>query len=115
LESERVISNDWVVRHGGRWLQLHPGSRRDGPTQSKALVCEYANGSVEVYYRGERVRFHEIAAPIREVAEPQTPALPRVSKKARPDHPWRLGYEMRAALRTPLAAPPVVQHPSATP
>lgn len=116
LESERVISNDWVVRHNGRWLQLHPGSRRYGPTRSKALVCEYEDGRVELYYRGERVRFHEIAEPIREVAEPQPPAaIPRVPKKARPDHPWRLGYEMRMAMRTPIAAPPVVQRPSASP
>jgi transposase len=114
LESERVISNDWVVRHDGRWLQLHPGSRRYGPTQSKALVGESEDGSIEVYYRGERVRYHEIAEPIREVTQ-RAEAHPRVPKKARPDHPWRRGYEMRAALRTPIAAPPVVQRPSASP
>jgi hypothetical protein len=108
LESTRSISNDWVVRHDGRWLQLHPGSRRYGPTQSKALVCEYEDESVEVYYRGERIRFHEIVEPLPEAAEPQPQAArPRVRKKARPDHPWRLGYEMRTAMRTPLAAPPL--------
>jgi len=32
LESRRRISNDWVVRYEGRWLQLHPRSRRYGPT-----------------------------------------------------------------------------------
>lgn len=106
LESERVIGNDWVVRHDGRWLQLHPASRRYGPTQSKALICEYEDGSTAVYYRGQRVRFHEIAEPIREVAEPERPAaIARVPNKARPDHPWRRGYEMRAALRTPPTAP----------
>jgi hypothetical protein len=83
---------------------------------SKALVCEYEDGSVEVYYRGDRIGFHEIAEPIPEVAEPRRPAAsPRVRKKARPDHPWRLGYEMRTGMRTPLAAPPVVQRPSASP
>jgi transposase len=116
LESERVISNDWVIRHAGRCWQLRPGARCYGPTKSKALVCEYEDGLVEVYYRGERIRFHEIAEPIREVPEPQPQAArPRVRKKARPDHPWRLGYEMRTAMRTPLAAPPVVQRPSASP
>jgi transposase len=116
LESRRSISNDWVIRQDGRWLQLHPGSRRYGPTQSKALVCEYEDGSVGVYYRGERIRFHQIAQPLREVAEPQRPAAShRVRKKARPDHPWRLGYELRTAMRTAPAAPPVVQRPSASP
>src|SRR5271166_105951 len=116
LETERTISNDWVIRQEGRWLQLHPGSRCYGPTQSKALVCAYEDGTVEVYYRGERIRFYEIAEPKREVAErPRPAAHPRARTKARPDHPWRLGYEMRAALRTPPAAPPVVQRPSASP
>jgi len=116
LESTRSISNDWVVRYENRWLQLHPGSRRYGPTQSKALVCVYEDGSVEVYYRGARIGFREIAEPLREVAEPRLRAASiRAHRKAKPDHPWRLGYEMRVAMRTPLAAPPVVPRPSASP
>ena len=105
-----------MVRYEGRWLQLRPASRRYGPTQSKALVCEYPDGSVEVYYRGERVHFHEIADPVREVAEARPVlASPRVRRKAKPDHPWRLGYELRMATRATLAAPPVVLRPSASP
>ena len=116
LESERSISNDWVIRHAGRWLQLQPGSRRYGPTRSKALVCEYEEGWVEVYYRGERIGFREIAESVREVSEPRLPtASMRVRRPAKPDHPWRLGYEMRVGSRTSLAAPPVVQRPSASP
>jgi transposase len=116
LETERAISNDWVIRHEGSWLQLRPQSRRYGPTQSKALVCAYEDGGMEVYYRGERIEYREIAEPVREVVEPQRPAARlKAGKKAKPDHPWRLGYEMRVALRTPLAAPPVVQRPSASP
>lgn len=114
LESERVISNDWVIRHAGRCWQLRPGARRYGPTKSKALVCEYEDGRVEVYYRGQRIARHQITEPVREVAE-RPVARPSEGKKARPDHPWRLGYAMRAAMRTPLAAPPVVQRPSASP
>jgi transposase len=116
LETERTISNDWVIRHESRWFQLHPGSRLYAPTKSKALVCEYEDGAMEVYYRGERIGSHEIVEPIREVAERQRPTTSgRVRSKARPDHPWRLGYEMRVAIRTPLAAPPVVPRPSASP
>jgi transposase len=117
LETERSIGNDWVVRQEGRWLQLRPGSRRYGPTKSKALVCEYEDGSMEVHYRGERIGFREIAEPVREVVEPQPPAARlKVGKKAKPDHPWRLGYEMRVALRTPpVAPPPVDPRPSASP
>jgi transposase len=110
LETLRSIGNDWVIRHAGRWLQLHPGSRRNGPTQSKALVSEYEDGSVELYYRGERIAFHEIAQPIREVAIARPAATERIraKSKAKPDHPWRLGYETRMAR---LATPPVVPRP----
>jgi hypothetical protein len=44
LETERTISNDWVIRNEGRYLQLQPGQRRYGPTQSKALdECSLSN------------------------------------------------------------------------
>jgi len=117
LETERSIGNDWVVRHAGRWWQLQPRQRRYGPTKSKALVCEYEDGPMEVFYRGERIGFHEIAEPMREVVEAQPPAARRnVGRKAKPDHPWRLGYEMRVAMRTPPATPPpVAPRPSASP
>jgi len=52
LETERTISNDWVIRHENRWLQLKPKERRYGPTRSKALVCEWEDATMEVYYRG---------------------------------------------------------------
>jgi hypothetical protein len=40
LETERWISNDWVVQYRGHFLQLKPQNQRYGPTQAKALVCE---------------------------------------------------------------------------
>ena len=57
LETERTISNDWVIRHEGRPLQLNPGRTGYGPTRSKALVCEWEDGTMEVYYRGQRIAF----------------------------------------------------------
>jgi len=66
IETERTISNDWVIRHESRSLQLQPaGQRRYGPTQSKARVCEWEDGAVEVYYRGERIAFTELKEPKR--------------------------------------------------
>jgi transposase len=94
LETERTISNDWVIRHNGRNLQLQPGQRRYGPTQSKALVCEWEDGAMQVYYRGERVAFIELKEPIRKTARPTPPAArAMVVRKAKQDHPWRQGYQ----------------------
>jgi hypothetical protein len=53
---KRTISNDWVTRHEGRGMQLHPRQRRYGPTQSKALVCESEQGVILMYYRGRANR-----------------------------------------------------------
>jgi hypothetical protein len=94
LETERRISNDWVIRHEGRYLQLQPGQRRYGPTQSKALVCEWEEGAIEVYYRGERVAFIELKESIRKTARPTLPAARAiVVRKVKHDHPWRQGYQ----------------------
>jgi transposase-like protein len=105
LETERTISNDWVVRHDNHYLQLQPGQRRYGPTQSKALVCEWEDGAMEVYYRGERMRFTELQEPIRKPAPPLPPAVRAVVvRKAKPDHPWRQGYQNMK----PRVAPPAI-------
>lgn len=117
LETERTISNDWVVRHEGHSLQLHPGQRRYGPTQSKALVCQWEDGAVEVYYRKEKIAFSELEEPIRRPARP--PAANHraiVSRKPKEDHPWRQGWEnMKPWWRSRAAALPVGIRRSASP
>jgi hypothetical protein len=115
LETERGISNDWVIRHEGGNLQLKPGSRHYGPTQSKALVCEWEDGTMEVYYRGERLAFTELPEPIRKTARPTPPAArPMVVRKAKQDHPWRQSYQnMRPRVpNRAMAAPPRVGIPT---
>jgi len=52
LEMERWISNDWVVQYRGHFLQLKPQNKCWGPTQTKALICAWEDGAVEVRYRG---------------------------------------------------------------
>ena len=118
LERERRISNDWVIRHEGRYLQLQPRNRRYGPTKSKALVCEWEDGTMEVYYRGERMEFREIAEPVRKPSPPLAPAARAiVVRKARKDHPWQQSYKnMKSWLpKRGIAAPLVGIRPSASP
>jgi transposase len=94
LETERRISNDWVIRHDGRYLQLQPGQRRYGPTHSKALVCEWEDGTMQVYYRGERMGYAELPEAMPKASRPLPPAARvRVVRKAKQDHPWRRGYQ----------------------
>ncbi len=110
LETERSISHDWVIRHHGRSLQLNPGSRHYGPTRSKAMVCEWEDGNMQIYYRGEPIAFTELKERI-QVSPELRPSAPRpvVIRKARKDHPWRQGYQnMRPRVPTPASAAPLV-------
>jgi transposase len=93
LETERTIGNDWVIRHGGRCLQLQPGRRHYGPARSKALVCEWEDGTMEVHYRGEKIAFTELREPRKKSPVPITPVVRAVVvRKPKPNHPWRQGY-----------------------
>jgi hypothetical protein len=103
LETERWISNDWVVQYRGHFLQLKPQNNRYGPTQAKALICEWEDGAVQVHYRGERMDYEDLVVRPREV--PAAPGESRrepgkpVGNKPAQDHPWRKGYEQRMKLQ----------------
>ena len=115
VETERRISNDWVLRHEGRYLQLQPaGQRRYGPTQSKALVCEWEDGAMEVYYRGQRLAYRELAEPLPRKCEvddrtKHSVAVPWFAKPRKPsqDHPWRRDYrDMKPSWSRKVEIPP---------
>ena len=60
LESERVVSNDWVVSYAGRGLQLQRQSRHYAPAQARVTVWEDEEGHLEVEYRGQKLAWEEI-------------------------------------------------------
>jgi len=104
LETERSIGNDWVIRHGGRSLQLQPGRSHYGPNRRKALVCEWEDGTMEVHYRGEKIAFTELCEPREKTSAPHPPAVRAVvRRKPKPNHPWRQAY--------PDPKPPVLATP----
>jgi transposase-like protein len=118
LETARTMSNDWVIRHEGRYLQLQPRNRRYGPTKSKALVCEWEDGTMEVYYRGERMAFTAISETPQKPCPPPGPAAPAVVvRKPKKDHPWKRSYKnMKPWIpKTGIAGPPVGIRTSASP
>jgi len=119
LETERTISNDWVVRYRGLLLQLKPPSRRYGPTQAKATVCEWEDGRLEVLYRREVIA-HALIAYLPARQEEKKPATKKVRAVNRSgprwngpgQHPWTQSYEgmkprspVRAKARTLLGVP----------
>jgi hypothetical protein len=128
LETERTVSEDWVVRYGNRFFQL--GSQRGNyaPARSKVLVCEGRHGSLAIEYRGRPLSWREIAAP----AKPQVHDT--AARNARPhvaisvkkrkwvppaNHPWhqaiRREVQKRASKLAATASRSTLAWPSASP
>jgi transposase len=103
LETERSISNDWVVRYENRYFQLERTSDYP-PRQAKVTVCEWEDGRIEIRYKGKARPHREIdpprpaePAPIRLVDKP-----PRPSRwKPAADHPWKASPMLRATASAP--------------
>ena len=128
LESERIISDDWVVRYANRFFQLEPQSRHYAPAQGKVRVCEGRHGRLAIEYRGRALRWQEIPAPSKPSALEARPTSQRkrvrtaiAKRKWRPaaDHPWReaarRGAARRACSEALPATPPSLAWPSAAP
>jgi hypothetical protein len=106
LETERTISDDWVVRYDNRFFQLEPRSENYAPARARVLVGEWPDGRLDIEYRGRAVPWREIAAltrpPVAERAGVATPPLAKRKWVPPADHPWRqavrLGAERRASL-----------------
>jgi len=113
LETERAIGNDWVIRHRGRYLQLRPGQRYRGSTKNKALVCEWEDGSMAIYHRGEKMAFTELPEAPPKAALPRPAVAPvRVRKPAKQDHPWRQSYK---SIQPVFTVPMIRLRPYASP
>lgn len=87
LRSERVLSQDWVVRHENRLLQVE-ARQRVRPRQ-KITVEEQRSGKLRLLAGGGELRWHEIAAlPRREAPQPRPATTePRTGQPSA--SPWR--------------------------
>ena len=87
LQSERWVSNDWVVRHHNRYLQLQPTRRQQRWPRGKAVLYESEEGALEVCYRGETMAFAELCEPPSRSAEGEQKATVPVRCWQRYHHP----------------------------
>jgi transposase len=128
LESERTVSDDWVVRYDNRFFQLEPQRRHYAPARGKVWVCEGRHGNMVIEYGGHALRWRQIAAPAPPQAlnVPTGKACPRVpisvkKRKWTPpaNHPWhepaRPEAQKRAAKMAARLSRPSLAWPSASP
>jgi transposase len=106
LETERSISNDWVVRYENRYFQLERTSDYP-PRQAKVTVCEWEDGRVEIRYQARARRHREIDPP-----QPTKQAIRMVDKPRKPSrwkppasHPWKRPGPAALLLATASASP----------
>ena len=89
LETERSISNDWVVRYENRYFQIERTSHYP-PRQAKVTVCEWEDGRIEIRYQGKARAHREIAAPEPAPVRAHSHKPPKPSRWKPPaDHPWK--------------------------
>lgn len=109
LETERSISNDWVVRYENRYFQLERSSDYP-PRKAKVTVCEWEEGRIEVRYQGKARPHREIAAPEAKPPAPirvgEKPPARRTPWKPAANHPWRRRDAGAAMLRATAPAAP---------
>jgi hypothetical protein len=123
LRSERVVSNDQVVRYQNRWMQME-GPRAKG----KVVVWEGRHGDIGIEYQGRAQRWREIPEPQRPmeakekaVGKRRTPARAesRPAKWVPPaNHPWREAVRRamkRREMKRAAATRPSLAWPSAAP
>lgn len=88
LEEERVVSPDWVVEYGRRWLQIERDQNVRVNPGAKIVVRQHRNGSLSVWLGRSQLKWHEVNERPRKAVE-----IPKrhVVKRWRPatDHPWK--------------------------
>jgi transposase len=128
LETERTISDDWVVQYHRRFFQLEPESQHYAPARGKVLVCDARDGTITIEYRSRAVPCRELSAQGRaealkaktEILPAAEPPAPVKTKWVPPvDHPWRVAGRMerrkRALARELTAARASLALPCASP
>lgn len=106
LETERSISNDWVVRYGNRYFRLERTSDYP-PRQAKVTVCEWEDGRIEIRYQSKARPQREIAAPEPKPVSMGQKKPPKPSPwKPAADHPWKVAARAGAMLRATASAAP---------
>jgi len=105
LEEERTISQDWVVRYQGRFLQIERESRY-APAGGKVTVSEGRDGRLQIRYRDREVKWHEIPAPAPPlcVGSARERARGRAARPARPIPSGRSAAGSKSCHRRPDSA-----------
>jgi len=97
VQAERVVSNDYVVRFGGRFYQLlkpvYAGERG-----GRVVVERRLYGTLWMRFRGHYLNYCQVAAGVEPEREPAPAAIPSAARPSGPsrpgeNHPWRKPFK----------------------
>lgn len=91
-EETRTVQNDWTIRYNnGSYQILKHNQPRPKPKQ-KVVVRVLLDASMQILYRGKKLKYEPLAQPPPRKAEKVTPVAelrPSAQWKPAPEHPWR--------------------------
>lgn len=102
IKEERTVKNDFTIAHYGTLYQIEQATRA-----KMVMVEERLDGTLHISYKGQDLRFREIARkPAKETSE--TPVLLQEKKPWIPpvDHPWKKIFLSKRIRREQLIAAP---------
>ena len=88
-EEERVVQGDWTLCHNNCWYQLDRQHESLSLVRRKVMVRTLRNGTVQLVYRGARLRYRQLPGRRQRPTLPPKPAQARPIAKPAAEHPWR--------------------------
>jgi len=91
-EDTRTIQNDWTIRYNNRFYQIVKQNRTRPRPKEKVLVRVLLDASMQILYRGKKLKYEAVAKPPPRKAEKIAPVVelkPTAQWKPAPEHPWR--------------------------
>lgn len=107
-EETRTVQNDWTIRYNNRLYQILKHNRPRPRPKEKVLVRVLLDASMQLLYRGKKLKYEPLAQPPPRKAEKVTPVAelrPSAQWKPGPEHPWRnFQYGRRRAACAPRSS-----------
>lgn len=105
IEDERIVQNDWCIRHNNEHYQIQKDNTPLPKPKDKIIVRTRLDGSQELLYQGKPLHYQklakvELATHTRTNTKPTHPQPPKKSPKTKPRpnrSPWRQNSIMMAA------------------
>ena len=107
-EQTRSVQNDWTIRYNNRFYQIVRQNRTRPRPKEKVLVRVLLDETMQIIYRGKKLKYEPVAKPPPRKADKVTPVLelkPTAQWKPPPEHPWRnFQYGRRRAASAPRSS-----------